>query len=97
MLDLGKIREFVWDAGNVDKSYKKYKITPNIAEEVFLDSNLYFIEDFKHSQKEKRFSALGKTKKEKILFVSFTVKVNKIRIISARPASRRERRQYEKT
>ncbi len=97
MKRLDKILEFNWDDGNLDKSYQKHGITPAESEEVFLDENLKVISDIKHSQREPRFIALGKTSKEKILFVVFTIRERKIRIISARIANKKERRHYEKT
>ncbi len=95
MIDLSKIVRFEWDKGNIDKIYAKHRITIREAEESFLDENLLLIEDIKHSQKEERFIVIGKTFKEKVLFVAFTQRNNKIRIISARMANIKERRQYE--
>jgi uncharacterized DUF497 family protein len=97
MIDFSRYKGFQWDKGNIDKSYKKHKISPNESEEVFLDENLKVIKDFKHSQKEERFIALGKTFSGKKLFVVFTVRGDKIRIISARPMNKKERKYYEKT
>lgn len=95
-MDLSKVKGFQWDKGNVDKSYQKHGITPNEAEEVFLDENILLLEDIKHSKQEERFEAIGKIVKDKILFLAFTIRKNKIRIISARIANKKERRQYEK-
>lgn len=95
MIDWGKTKSFEWDKGNADKSYQKHGITTNQAEEIFLDENLEIIKDIKHSQKEKRFIAVGKTFQNKVLFVIFTVKKDKIRIISARIANKKERDRYE--
>lgn len=89
--------EFEWDEGNVDKNYKKHGITPNQAEEIFLDERLKIKKDIKHSQKEERLIALGKNLTKNVLFVVFTRRQNKIRIISARSANLKERRSYEKT
>ena len=96
MVDLRKIKGFEWDEGNIDKSYKKHGITPNEAEEVFLDEDILILEDTKHSKQEERFEAIGKIFKGNILFLAFTVRRDKIRIISARTASKKERRTYEK-
>lgn len=95
MIDLNKITGFEWDKGNFDKSYQKHGITPNETEEVFLDKELLLLEDIKHSQQEERFEVIGKITKGSILFLAFTVRRNKIRIISARKANKKERRQYE--
>jgi len=97
MLGLGTIEGFEWDKGNIDKSYLKHGINQKEAEELFLDENVLFVEDIKHSQKEKRFIAIGKTIQEHILFAAFTIRGKKIRIISVRIANQKERRQYEKT
>lgn len=95
MLDLSKITGFEWDKGNVDKSYRKHGITPNEGEEVFLDENILLSEDIEHSKQEERFEAIGKIVKGDILFLVFTVRKDKIRIISARKANKIERRRYE--
>jgi len=95
MQRLGRIRGFEWDKGNIDKSYQKHGITPTQSEEVFLDENLRVIKDIKNSQKETRFIALGRDFEKKFLFVVFTFRGDKIRIISARPMNKKERRKYE--
>lgn len=97
MIDLSKITGFEWDKGNIDKSYRKHGITPNEAEEVFLDKDILLLEDIKHSKDEERFSAIGRITKGNILFLAFTVRKEKIRIISIRVANKKERRLYEKT
>lgn len=87
---------FVWDKGNIDKSVKKHGITNKESEEVFENKPLLLYEDLKHSGAEKRFQALGKTNKKKLLFLSFTIRGDKVRIISARTMNRKERGKYEK-
>ena len=96
MIDLGRIKDFEWDKGNINKSFEKHDITPNQSEEIFLDEDLKIVRDIKHSQVEERFIAIGKTFKNKILFVIFTFRNSKIRIISAREANKKERRKYGK-
>jgi uncharacterized protein len=96
MLDLNNIVGFEWDKGNIDKSYKKHGISPNEAEEIFLDEDILILEDIEHSEQEKRFEAVGKSTKDRMLFVVYTIRHDKIRIISARLANKKERRQYEK-
>jgi len=94
--DLSKIKGFQWDKGNVEKSYLKHGISIKKAEEIFLDVKLLLLEDIKHSQKEERFIAIGETIQNKILFAVFTVRGDKVRIISIRNANKKERIQYEK-
>ncbi len=95
MTDLNKISGFEWDEGNIDKSYQKHGITIREAEEAFLDKHVFLQADIKHSEKEKRFIAINKTTKNKMLFSIFTIRDRKIRIISARVANEKERRLYE--
>lgn len=96
MLKLDKYKEFEWDRGNIDKSYKKHGITPNQAEEVLLDEKAIVLRDFKHSQNEERYALIGATFDRKILFIVFTLRDKKIRIISARLADRKEENKYAK-
>jgi hypothetical protein len=87
--------EFEWDKGNIDKNFKKHRIANEEAEEVFLNDPL-ISEDKKHSSAEKRYQCLGITDKNKKLFVSFTLRNGKIRIISDRNMNKKERNTYEK-
>lgn len=96
MFDLSKIIGFEWDQGNIDKSYQKHGITPNEAEEVFIDKNVGIEKDIKHQEREDRYIAIGKTIQEELLFVIFTIRNNMIRVISARRANKKERGLYEK-
>ena len=93
---LPKVKVFEWDEGNLDKSYEKHKISPKEAEEIFVSEELKVLPDYKHSQDEKRHIALGKTQEGKKLFVVFTIRGNKIRIISARRMHKKEVLKYEK-
>jgi len=97
MPDLRRLVKFEWDKGNLDKSYEKHGITVKEAEELFLDKDVVFVEDIKHSQKEARLIAIGKTFAGKILFAVFTIRKDKVRIISVRRVNKKERRQYEET
>ena len=95
MINLRKITGFEWDKGNIDKNYIKHGITPNEAEEVFLDEDVAIERDIKHQEVEKRYIAIGKISSDKILFVIFISRKSRIRIISARLANKKERRVYE--
>ena len=90
------IVEFEWDKGNIDKNYEKHGTSIKEAEEVFLDEDLLQLDDVKHSQTEKRFTAIGNTFQKKLLFATFTIRNGNIRIISVRIANKKERRMYEK-
>lgn len=85
---------FDWDSGNQDKSLKKHGTTDQEAEEPFLRFKLV-ISDQRHSKAEPRFGMYGQTNAGKILFIAFTLRNGQVRIISARPASKKERNTYE--
>lgn len=96
MKRLPKVLVFEWDKGNLDKSYEKHSISPKETEEIFVSEELFVLPDIKHSQKEKRFIALGKTQGGNSLFVVFTLRDKKIRIVSARRMHKKEVERYEK-
>ena len=87
---------FEWDKGNRDKNFKKHNVTIKESEEIFDSEESFIFEDEKHSIKEKRYGLFGKTSKERRLSIVFTIRQDKIRIITARDMSKRERRAYEK-
>ncbi len=95
-LVLDDITGFEWDDGNIYKNEKKHGIKWQEIEEVFFNEPLLIYEDFKHSKDECRCYALGKTDEEKMLFVVFTKRNKKIRVISDRKMNKKEREIYEK-
>ena len=99
-IDLSTLDQFDWDEGNRNKNSLKHNVSTKEAEEVFTNNPL-LSEDIKHSDKEKRFRALGKTITGRLLFVVFTIRTSnqelKIRIISARDTNKKEEVDYEKT
>lgn len=88
--------EFQWDQGNIDKNKKKHRVSDQESEEVFFDEKKKTFIDKVHSDKEERFRIIGKTKQQRLLFVVFTVRKGKVRIISARDINRKEVKLYEK-
>jgi uncharacterized DUF497 family protein len=95
-LDLSRYNGFDWDAGNLCKSATKHRVTPQEAEEVFLNQPLLVAQDPKHSHAEPRWHALGQTNQGRWLLVAFTTRGDKLRIVSVRPMSRKERAVYAK-
>lgn len=85
---------FEWDKGNINKNFISHNVTNKEAEEVFSNKPLVS-EDTKHSTTEKRFQALGKTDKGRLLFISFTIRNEKVRIISARDMNKKEVKKHE--
>ncbi len=92
---LSKPTAFEWDKGNINKNFVKHKVTNRESEEIF-DNEPLVSEDIGHSKKETRFQALGTTDEGRFLFLSFTIRKDKIRIISARDMSKKEVSEYEK-
>ena len=66
-----------------------------MAEEPFKDKALLTFPDPSHSTKEDRYNLIGKTKDKDLLFITYTIRKTKIRIISARVADKKERKFYE--
>ena len=89
------IEGFQWDEGNSRKSERKHGVTDRESEEIFFNKPLVIARSVKGSP-EIRYAALGKTYGSRLLAVVFTIRANRIRIISARPMSRNERELYEK-
>jgi uncharacterized DUF497 family protein len=96
MIKLSKLKGFEWNRGNIDKNWIKHKIKTEECEQIFFNKPLIISEDIKHSQNEQRFYALGKTIENKLLFIVFTIRKNKIRVISARKMNKNEKKIYEK-
>jgi len=86
--------EFEWDKGNIGKN-KKHGVEDKEGEEVFLDENKIIYKDVVHSQKEKRFIVIGKNEQGRLLFISFTYRRKRMRIISVRDTDRKEKNLYE--
>ncbi len=97
MINCGQILGFEWDAGNKIKSIENHAFRQSEAEQVFFNQPLLVLEDKKHSQKETRFHALGKTDDARLLHITFTLRSANtlIRVISAREMHRKERTIYE--
>jgi uncharacterized DUF497 family protein len=83
---------FQWDDGNSLKSAIKHGVASAEAEQVFFNEPLLVTEDTRHSQTEARFHALGRTDAGRFLHITFTMRAGGtlVRVISARPMSRRE-------
>jgi uncharacterized DUF497 family protein len=87
---------FDWDDGNTHKNWVLHRISPEEAEQVFLNEPLIVRIDVRHSRLEKRYYALGKTSSRRYLFVAFTIRQLLVRVISVRDMNRRERVAYAK-
>jgi uncharacterized DUF497 family protein len=86
---------FEWDDSKAKRNLKKHGISFEEASTVFGDPLARTIHDPLHSQEEDRFVNLGESQLRRLVVVVFTEHGDKIRIISARVATRRERKDYE--
>ena len=94
---LSSITNFVWDEHNFKKNWSKHRVSTKECEELFTDPNLRYALKTVRPSKEERWAVMGKTKQDRELLVVFTLRQSGIRVISARPLSRKERRQYDET
>jgi len=83
------------DEGNLLKNWERHRVSASECEQVFFNRPLVAGVDEEHSEAEDRFYALGVTDSGRRLLVVFTVRLNKIRVISARDMNRRERKVYD--
>lgn len=95
-VDLSQCSGFQWDEGNAGKNWDLHQVSDSESEQVFFNQPRTMRKDAKHSQKEPRFYILGRTDAGRALFVSFTVRGDQIRVISARDMTRKELRKYER-
>lgn len=87
---------FDWDQWNVQKNEEKHGVSRLEAESAFYDPGHRLFEDLRHSSaRETRYILYGRGLEARVLMVGFTLRASKIRVITARPASRKERQVYE--
>ena len=89
--------EFEWDPVKARQNLREHGISFDEATTVFQDTLSITIADPDHSDSEIRFVDIGISHHRELLVVSYTERKDRIRIISARPATRAERRNYEET
>lgn len=87
--------EFEWDEAKAASNLKKHGVTFEEAVTVFDDFGAVTFDDPEHSGIEQREKMIGHSIVKRLIVVSFTERSDVVRIISARLADRRERREYE--
>lgn len=94
-MDWARVQGFEWDHGNARKS-DKHGVSQSEAEQAFFNDPLLIVADPRHSIHEPRFHALGHTDDKRLLHITFTLRAaaTRIRVISARAMSRKERARY---
>jgi uncharacterized DUF497 family protein len=87
--------EFEWDKDKAASNFKKHKVSFDEAATIFGDTLSSTFADPEHSLDEDRYITIGLSDRGRVLIVSHTDRPGRVRIISARVATRREREAYE--
>ena len=92
--------DIVWDDAKAQSNLAKHGVTFAQAATVMLDPLALTVYDEAHSQTEERWFTLGQSSEGRLLAIAHTyhmlnANTARIRLISAREATRRERQQYE--
>jgi uncharacterized protein len=87
--------EFEWDPDKANTNFEKHGVSFSEATTVFGDPLELVIADPDHSIDEARFLSLGRSDQMRLLVAAYAERQGRIRLISAREATPRERRWYE--
>jgi uncharacterized DUF497 family protein len=90
-----KNSEFEWDDEKAKSNLKKHGVSFEEAATIFNDPKIATILDPDHSEDEERFASLGISFIKRLLSVIHTERSEKNRLISARKATKTERKNYE--
>jgi uncharacterized DUF497 family protein len=91
-----QVLRFEWDNNKADSNLIKHGVIFPEASTVFGDPSAITFPDPDHSIGEKRWITIGMTLRDHILVISHAERGSRIRIVSARKATRHERGIYEK-
>ena len=86
---------FEWDQNKAAQNRAKHRVSFEEAVTVLGDLLGRITDDPRHSEGEERYILLGLSERQRLLAVMFTERGDAIRLISARKATRHERRDYE--
>lgn len=87
--------KFEWDAKKAEQNVEKHGVKFEEASTVFGDPLAATVPDPLHSDEENRFVTIGQSTENRLVVVAHIDRSEQVRIISARLATRRERRKYE--
>jgi uncharacterized DUF497 family protein len=87
--------QFEWDPEKAQGNLAKHGVSFDEVASVFGDPLAVTIDDPDHSSGERRFLTTGRAKSERLIVIAHTDRNERVRIISARDATRVERKQYE--
>lgn len=88
---------FAWDATKAESNERNHDVRFEEARSVFRDPLAAYLTDESDSIEETRGVLIGMSDRSRLLFVSFTLRNDIVRIISARPATAKERKKHEQT
>ena len=86
---------YEWDPAKAQANVKKHRVTFEEAASVFLAPSALTFWDPDHSEKEDREITIGRSARQRVLFIAHAPRDGRVRIISARKATRKEQKQYE--
>ena len=86
---------FKWDPAKAAANVQEHGVTFDDASTVFGDPLALLMPDPDHSEDEERYLLLGMSTRQRLLVIAFVERPPLTRLISARRATRRERRRYE--
>ncbi len=89
------VKGFDWDEGNTGKNWTRHRVSDGECEQVFFGPRLLVCHDKWQSGEENRYYGLGSTFAKRKFFIAYTLREEKIRIISARDMIKKERREHE--
>lgn len=89
------VLRFEWDPRKAARNLAKHGVPFEEAATAFGDPLGRIVTDPRHSAEEERFALLGMSRRRRLLAVMFTERGEAVRLISARPVTRLERREYE--
>ena len=89
--------EFEADPVKATQNFKKHKVSFEEAASVFGDPMAYTFADHDHSVGEERWLMFGMSRMGRVLAIIYTERRGKVRLISARAATKHERRIYEES
>ena len=87
--------QFEWNEQKAEANLKKHEVSFDEAKTVFDDLLFVIFADPDHSIEEKRFVIMGESNQNRLLVVSYKERPPTSRLISARKATRAERKKYE--
>ena len=94
-IGLMKDADFEWDDDKAERNENDHEMSFKEARGVFLDPNRVELFDESRSKNEARYSVIGFSRQGRLVFVAFTIRESRIRIIHAHVAERDEEQIYE--